>query len=226
MKKFKKRFIGTAALAMFLLLSVSTVQAQRAEIGLRFMPTFSALDVQSSDGGNIKGEVTLGYGIGGIIGFSFTDMFAVQGEIIYSTISQKYKELDIERKITLKYVNIPLLFAFNTGKIRNINFNIVAGPQIGLSVGSELLAGDDGIVDTNDPVLSVRKGDLGFAYGAGIDVALNPAKTLRLGIGYRGVYGLIDISDNNNNSSSQSYYVLDKTKIRTNAAYIGGSFLF
>lgn len=226
MKKFKKQIIGMASLALFFVLSVSTVQAQRAEIGLRFMPTFSALDVQSSDGGNIKGEVTLGYGIGGLVGFSFTDMFAIQGEIIYSTISQKYKEQDIERKITLKYVNIPLLFAFNTGKTRNVNFNIVAGPQIGLSVGSELLAGDDGIIDTNDPVLAVRKGDLGFAYGAGIDVALNPAKTLRLGIGYRGVYGLIDISDNNNNSSSQSYYVLDKTKIRTNAAYIGGSFLF
>jgi Outer membrane protein beta-barrel domain len=226
MKNFTKQFIRYMAITLLILAIVIPGFAQRAEIGLRFMPTFSALDVQSSEGGNIKGEVTLGYGIGGIIGFSFSDMFAVQGEIIYSTITQKYTELDIERKITLKYVNIPLLFAFNTGKMRTLNFNIVAGPQIGLSVGSELLTNNDGIIDTNDPVLAVRKGDLGFAYGAGFDVALNPAATLRLGIGYRGVYGLIDISDNNNNSSSQSYYVLDKTKIRTNAIYIGGSFLF
>jgi Outer membrane protein beta-barrel domain len=226
MKNFTKRLIRSATVALFLVLSSSLLFAQRAEIGLRFMPTFSALDVQTSEGGNLKGEVTLGYGIGGIIGFSLSDMFAIQGEIIYSTITQKYSELDIERKITLKYVNIPLLFAFNTGKMRTLNFNIVAGPQIGLSVGSELLTTNDGIVDTNDPILAVKKGDLGFAYGAGFDVALNPAATLRLGIGYRGVYGLIDISDNNNSSSSQAYYVLDKTKIRTNAIYVGGSFLF
>ena len=72
----------------------------------------------------------------------------------------------------------------------------------------------------------MKKSDIGFAYGAGIDFGINNARTTRLGIGYRGVMGLIDISDNSTSMSNDSYYVLDKTHIRTNAAYIGLSFIF
>ena len=97
--------------------------------------------------------------------------------------------------------------------------------RIGISVGSELFTSDGGDPD-NEAVLSVKKGDLGFAYGAGFDFGLNTAKTFRLGIGFRGVYGLIDISDNSNNNSTNSYYVLDKALIKTYSVYLGASFLF
>jgi hypothetical protein len=48
---------------------------------------------------------------------------------------------------------------------------------------------------------------------------------LRMSIGFRGVMGLIDISDNSNNSSTQEYYVLDKNRMRTYAGYFGVSYL-
>ncbi|MBK8829991.1 MAG: PorT family protein [Saprospiraceae bacterium] len=215
------------ALSLFVLLAFvpQILNAQKGEFGVRFMPTISSLDVQSSSGGQISGDATVGFGAGIFLGFNFSDNFGLQGEAIYSTLNQKYTEDDVEKEIKLEYINIPLLLSFNTGKLKPVNFNVVAGPQIGISVGSELFTSDGGDPD-NEAVLSVKKGDLGFAYGAGFDFGLNAARTFRLGLGFRGVYGLIDISDNSNNNSTNSYYVLDKAHIKTYSAYLGVSFLF
>jgi len=196
----------------------------KGEVGLRFMPTVSSFDVQTSSGGKVSADATLGYGAGLILGYNFTDHVGIQGEVIYSTLNQKYTDEGVDREIKLEYINIPLLFSYNTGKSKPVNFNVVVGPQIGISVGSELFTSDNDNPD--DAVLSVKKGDLGFAYGAGFDFGLNTAKTLRLGIGFRGVYGVLDISDTSNNLSTESYYVLDKAHLKTYSAYLGVSFLF
>jgi len=220
----KKIVVFFALMYMLLFLVATGLNAQKGEFGVRFMPTISNFDVQTSSGGKISGDATLGYGAGVILGFNFTDHIGIQGEVIYSTLNQKYTEDDIEREIKLEYINVPLLLSYNTGKLNPVNFNVVVGPQIGLSVGSELLQNSG---DPNDEaVLSVKKGDLGFAYGAGFDFGLNAAKTFRLGIGFRGVYGLLDISDNSNNISTENYFVLDKAHVKTYSAYLGISFLF
>ena len=149
----------------------------------------------------------------------------VQVEAIYNTISQKYTEVDVTREVTLKYVNIPLMLAFNSGRNNIVNLNVVAGPQIGISAGSSLLTSGSGTIN-NNAVLSVKKGDLGFAYGLGLDFGLKTSIPLRLTLGYRGVLGLIDISNNNGSLTTDSYYLLDKTHINTNSGYIGLSLLF
>lgn len=213
--------------AVFTLLLVCTLNmaAQRAEIGLRLMPTLSNLAVKTSSGGSIKGEATLGFGVGALLGFNITNQIGIQSEVIYNTFSQKYKEQDIERKIKLTYVNIPVLFSLNTGKTNIVNLNIVAGPQIGVSVGSRITTtgGDN---TQQNAVLSVKKGDLGFAYGVGLDFGISASRHTRLSLGYRGVTGLFDISDNSRTITTDSYYLLDRTHIKTNAVYIGLSRLF
>ncbi len=224
MKKFTISTIATLMVFMLLLTNKVSLNAQHAEIGFRFMPTFTSFDLNTSTGGNVTASGTVGYGFGGFLGFNFNQHVGIQGEVIYSRLSQKYKEVDVERRITLNYVNIPLLLSLNTGKFSAVNFNIVAGPQIGLSVGSNvaLTSGANNSV----PILSVKKGDLGLAYGAGIDFGVNPAKTFRIGLGFRGVAGLLDISDNSGTATSDSYYLLDRTHLRTYSAYVGLSFLF
>ncbi len=223
MKKNKSTVLIFAVIYMLLFLVTPGLQAQKGEFGVRFMPTISNFEVQTSAGGKVSGDATLGYGAGVILGFNFTDHIGIQGEVIYSTLNQKYTEDETEREIKLEYINIPLLLSYNTGKLKPVNFNVVVGPQIGISVGSELFTTGD---PADEAVLSVKKGDLGFAYGAGFDFGLNAAKTFRLGIGFRGVYGLLDISDNSNNISTDSYFVLDKAHIKTYSAYLGISFLF
>jgi hypothetical protein len=125
----------------------------------------------------------------------------------------------------LKYINIPLMLSYNTNKMKPVNFYVVACPHIGISVGTELFTSNGN--DPNDEaVLSVKKGDLGFAYGAGLDFGLNAAQTFRVGFGFRGVYGLFDISDNSQSLTTNSYYVLDRTHLKTYSGYAGVSFLF
>lgn len=214
--------MSVAILALIFIFTINA-SAQKAEFGLRFMPTYSSTDIQFSSGGEVQGNATLGFGAGAILGFNFSDYVGIQGEIMYSSTSQKYKEEDNERKINLKYVNIPLLLSLNTGKTKFINFNIVAGPQMGISVGSSI----SGVAtDSMKAVLSVKKGDLGVAFGAGFDIGLNPDRTLRVSVGYRGVRGLLDISDDSDDINNDSYYVLDKAHTKSNAAYIGLSYLF
>lgn len=198
----------------------------KAEIGLRFMPTFSSIKVQTSDGGKITGDLTLNYGIGAMLAGYLNNHIGVQVDVIYNSFSQKYKDLDLSRKIKISYVNVPLLLSLNTRKSNTVNFNLVFGPQFGFNVGSTLqTTGSNGTHDTQ-AVLAVKKNDIDFAYGAGLDFGINSARTIRIGIGYRGVLGLMDIADNNKSIAANEYYVLNNSKITTNSGYLGISFLF
>ena len=70
----------------------------------------------------------------------------------------------------------------------------------------------------------MKTSDFGLAYGAGFDFSLGGYT--KLGIGFRGVYGLVDISDNSNTQETGDYYVLEKANIETYSGYIGISFGF
>ncbi len=211
--------------ALLLVISIKS-NAQKVEFGLRYMPTYSSLNLNTSSGGTVKGEVTLGYGVGAFLGFNITDHMGIQGEIIYSSLTQKYTDNNDERKINLKYINIPLLMSLNTGKTNAVNLNLVAGPQLGISVGSSMNSSSSDGNTTATAVLALKKSDIGLAYGFGLDFGINNPRTMRLGLGYRGVIGLFDISDNNSSLSKDYYYVLDRTRINTKSLYIGLSFLF
>jgi len=226
MKNSKLKVMCLAVTALIFVVTLRT-NAQKAEVGLRFMPTFSSVSMKTSSGGTVQGAVTLGYGYGAFVGFNFTEHVGVQAEIIYTPITQKYTELDVEREINLRYVNIPLLLSLNTGKTKPVNFNLVGGPQLGISVGSDIhVSGGGAQSEATHAMLSVKTSDIGIAYGAGADFGLNSTNTFRLGIGFRGVFGLFDISDNNETLANDSFYILDKSHIKTYSGYVGCSLLF
>ncbi|MBK5283956.1 MAG: PorT family protein, partial [Bacteroidia bacterium] len=196
MKNLKNKIMCVSVSAL-LLVPALKADAQKGELGLRFMPTFSSFEMKTSSGGTVSGGITLGYGFGAFGAFNFSEHVGIQLEAQYIAVSQKYKEVDVERQINLRYFNIPLLLSLNTGKTKPINLNLVVGPQLGLSVGSDIhVSGGGEGSETTKAILSVKTSDVGFAYGAGLDFGLNPSQTFRLGLGFRGVYGLFDISDN------------------------------
>lgn len=232
MKKFNNKIIVCLSAAI-LLCAVSlnavaqeTASAKRAEFGFRLMPTYSSFDMKTSEGGTVSGDVTLGFGLGALLGFSFSNHVGIQGEFIYSSVSQKINDKDAQHKVSLRYFNIPLLLTLNTGKSKVINLNIVGGPQIGFNVGSSITTTGAADVNNTQPVLSVKKGDVGLAYGAGADIALTSSHTLLLSLGYRGVLGLVDISDQSTSVTTGSYYVLDRTHLKTNSVYAGLTLMF
>lgn len=198
----------------------------KVEIGVRFIPTFSSLNVQTADGGKINGDVTLNYAYEAFLGIYIGNHIGIQAEVIYNSLSQKYRDLDLDRKIKINYVNVPVLLSLNTRKGARLNLNAVFGPQFGFNVGATMeTTGTNGTYNSQ-AVFAVRKNDLDLAYGAGFDVALNSAHTIRFGLGYRGVSGLMDIGDHSKSLAANEYYVLDNSKIKTNSGYIGLSVLF
>src|SRR4030095_5166176 len=102
MKTSKNRIIMGVTLVLLVLVSGSKANAQKGEIGLRFMPTITDFVMHTSSGHTVSGEAQLGYGFGVFGGFNFTDHVGIQAEVIYSSLSQKYKESDIEREINLR----------------------------------------------------------------------------------------------------------------------------
>lgn len=224
MRNSKIKIILYLSIVCVLFLNPTYVKSQSVEIGIRYMPTLSSFDMKNALGTKVNSDIVLGHGVGALIGVNITKNIGIQGEVIYSSIAQKYKILSFEQKVNIQYVNIPVMLALNTDKTKRVNLNVVVGPQIGITVKSRILS--SGTNNNSDQaVLSIKKGDLGFAYGAGIDVGLNTAHSILLGIGFRGVYGLFDISNNNKTLTTNSYYIIDRTHIKTYAAYIGISFL-
>ena len=65
---------------------------KKGEFGMRFMPTFSGLTLNTGDGGTTKGTANLGFGVGAFFAYNFTTHMGVQLEGIYSSFSQKYSE--------------------------------------------------------------------------------------------------------------------------------------
>lgn len=195
------------------------------EIGFRFMPVFSRFDIKDAEGNTIEGDLTLSYGYGAFIGANSKHV-GLQLEVIYNPISQKYKDRNMERTVDINYLNIPLLLTLNTDKSKPVNFNVAFGPQVGINTGSKVKTTSNGDVDTVRAVVALKQSDLGVAYGAGVEFCLNPMRTVRLNLGFRGVYGLVDISDRSKTKATDSYFIIDKTNRESYAGYLGLSFLF
>jgi hypothetical protein len=194
-------------------------------LGVRFLPTFTYLDYRQIDNSTGQATAVVGYGYGGFLGFNLSDHVGLQAEVIYSQLAQQYKIADRVNNIRIDYINIPLLLRLNTGYSKPVNLNFVIGPQFGINVGSAVDVEDNGNSTTTvQTKLAVKSGDVGIAYGAGLDFSLGGYT--KLGLGFRGVYGLVDVSDNSNNVVTDDYYVLDRTHIKTYAGYIGISFGF
>jgi Outer membrane protein beta-barrel domain len=192
-------------------------------IGARIMPTITSFNFKKIDNSTVESTAKMNYGLGAVMGIHFTSHIGVQGELIYSRYAQKFKTQEFENEIRLSYINVPVLLSFNTGSSSPVNLNFVIGPQWGFNVGSKLeMAGSEN--DSLQARLAVKKSDFGIAYGAGFDFGLG--QLIRFGIGFRGVYGLVDISDNNTSMSTNEYFILDKTHIKTYSAYAGVTFGF
>ncbi len=236
MKNLQSKIIVCASFAAILLVSAQIANSQTSssydadskhfEFGVNFMPTIATFDTKASDGSIINGKGKLGYGGGVNLGYNFSQHVGVQAELLYFAISQKNEEQNITHQVNLHYVNIPLLLSLNTGIMKPVNLNLVFGPQLGVSVGGNVKTSNGDGTNTTEAILDIKGGDLGLAYGAGLDFAINEAHTLRLGLGFRGVYGLIDVSDNNKTTNSNSFLILDKSHIKTYSAYLGMSVLF
>ena len=183
------------------------------------MPTFTKLDLRDSKGNEIRGSVSIQHGFGILLGFNITTHIGVQGEINYSQISQRYKDVDLEREVKIRYINIPLLLSLNTSKSEQFNLNFVAGPEFGFNTGTDVSSTGAEGSDTLHAVVVLKKGNVGLAYGAGLEFAFDKSRTYRFDLGYRGFYSFVDVTSTSN--ESDSYNAVVKIPRNRNGIYVG-----
>jgi len=196
----------------------------KGEFGLRYLPTFTSLSFRNVNGEVVQGSATMSKGFGIMLGLNFSKCVGVQLEINYDQISQKYKDGELDRQVSINYINVPLLLAINTDKTMPVFFGVVVGPQFGVNIGSNFSGNSTNNKDTLNAVLAVKQGDVGMAYGAGFGIALNKQRNIRLDLGFRGVYGLVNM--NGTLAGDNSYNILVSGSRKSYGGYAGITFLF
>jgi outer membrane autotransporter protein len=208
----------------------TTIKAQETptfrivELGVRYMPTFSVINLRTYNGQTVQGSASMSNGYGAMLAFNHTRYIGIQAEVNYYQFSQSYTDGNYNRQVDISYINVPLMLSLNTDKSRPVNLNIVLGPQFGFNVASNVKTSGSSSSDTLRAVASVKQVDVGFAYGAGLEFALNTNHTFRLDLGYRGFYGMVDI--NSGNTENGTYNVVVKTSRKINGAYVGLALTF
>lgn len=152
-----------------MLLSLATLTAySQIGVGIKAGANFSNIDIE-----DISTDSKTGFHFGAFVNVHLNETWAIQPELLYSTIGA---EVDGTDDIDFDYLQIPLLLQGNFSIL-----NIYAGPQLGLITNKGLPGGfdDDNIKDT----------EWSFILGAGVDLPLG------LEAGGRYVYGITDISD-------------------------------
>ena len=203
---------------------VNKPHLKHVEFGIRYMPTFSSLDVHTSKGGTLEGTTTISHGFSIITGLNFTKNIGVVAEVNYYQINQKYTDGNLNHNLKIDYFNIPILLSLNTNKTAPVNLNLVAGPQFGINAGSKFETSGNSSSDSTTAVVALRKGDVGFAYGAGLEFALNKNHTFRLDLGFRGFYGLVNMDTSTN--SQGTYNVIVSASRKTYGGYAGLTWMF
>lgn len=147
MKKLFRLFaaaciIGTAGL-----------QAQDMTFGAK-----AGLNLANAGGDAEDTDMLTSFYVGGFVDIALSDQFSVQPELLYSAqgFKQDFAGTEIETK--LNYLNIPIMAKYYVSD----EFNIQAGPQVGILLSAE--AGDQDVKDATNGV------DFGINFGAGYEM--------------------------------------------------------
>jgi hypothetical protein len=194
-------------------------------LGVRYSPIFSNVEFATDEGTvQAAGEISHGYGI--TLNYYFSNFFGMHLELNNTRMEYVFNNGQRETRVNLNYINIPLLASYNTNLGRTVNWNITAGPYLGINTG----AGVNTTGDTDNgtttgsatAVIHVRPADIGLAYGTGLDFGIGETQWMHVRVGYRGTAGLIELSDNRANVDPDQYnVVISRSRMVTNGAYIG-----
>jgi hypothetical protein len=196
----------------------------RGEVGIRYMPTFVSMQFRNVGGDLVQGDVSVSNGVGVMLGMNFSKNVGIQTAVEYLDISQKYKDQGLSRQVDVSYMNIPVLLQLNTNKTKPVNLNFVVGPQFGINIGASTSVSGNGDTETLHATVGAKGTDVGAAYGAGLEIAVDKERRFRIDLGYRGFYGLVDAQANQ--VAPDTYNIFVKGSRRTNAAYVGLAWAF
>ncbi|WP_203295867.1 porin family protein [Luteirhabdus pelagi] len=186
-----KKLVLFAAVAVF---GLTTMTAQEVRLGAKAGVNFASIGGDGTDG--VDGRTS--FHVGGLVEIPISEKFSVQPELLYSSQGAKseYTEdfgfgvtADVEEKLKLDYINIPILAKFYVAE----GFSLQAGPQIGflVSANAEIEYSAEGESDSEDADVSDFYSGLDLGVGAGAGYRLNNGVFFQA----RYVLGLSNIND-------------------------------
>jgi opacity protein-like surface antigen len=189
-------------LLFVLVLGSTAIFAQDIKFGVKGGLNIANFKGDDADGTDSK----VGINIGAFARIGLTKKLALQPELIYS---QEGCKDNSDNKWKLNYLNIPLLLRakmFGTD-----NFNLMAGPQIGFLVKSEIDNGDIS-VDADDLLKSTN---FSLAFGLAYDINDKFSVDARYNLGLTKIM-----------KDSDTFGDLSDAKINTSTFQLGLSYSF
>lgn len=188
MKKMLKLF---SLMTIAAILISAMANAQHVNFGIKGGVNFYNIQNDNDSKYDMKTGIHLG-----LLGHIHLDKsIAVQPELVYSSQGAKYTSNNVDYKLKLGYINLPVMlqYMFNNG------FRLEAGPQVGFLISAKSDAGNNN-VDVKDNFKTV---DFGVGLGAGY---IKPSTGL--GVGFRYNAGLSNINENSTVKSTNSGFQL------------------
>ncbi|KOP37427.1 PorT family protein [Flavobacterium sp. WLB] len=174
-------------LSAIAVMAFGMANAQDVKFGLK-----GGLNVSnfSGDTEGIDFKSRFGFNAGGFVEIKFSEKFALQPEVLYSTQGAKVDNFNLDVDgigtvnadvaFNLAYINVPVMFKYFAAE----KFSLEAGPQIGFLVSAETKTKVDGYgsskVDIKDNFESI---DFGLNLGAGYDFTENFSAGVRYNLG-------------------------------------------
>ena len=198
-----------AVLVTALLMTVPTVVAGQATIGLR--GGLSVATLGGDDAGNVDSRAALN--IGGFVKLPLPGVLGMQLGAGFAMKGAEETEQGVEVKLDVDYIEIPILLTLSPPTTGNVGFNFFIGPALGFKTGCNASFGQAGVrvsVDCDDPQFDVplKSVDLGAMVGAGLDIGL----TGNVSVVLEGFYNLgltkIDDSGVDDDTKNRAFSIL------------------
>lgn len=191
--KLAKWSTATFLILLTTLLSYTDTVAQSGKtwsIGPEIGANFSKFGRDATDN-----DFKPGLAAGAFLTYSVVNTFGITGKFLFSQKGAKYNVGTTDSKITLNYLEIPLVGRFFLNKEGKFRPNIFLGPSFGFLLGGTTKVGDADAEKFTDAEKDAFNGfDFGLTGGLGLNFEILDETRLLLDARY--THGLSDVSSN------------------------------
>ncbi len=134
-------------------------------------------------------EMKTGFHVGAVAEIKFNEKFSIQPEVVYSAQGTKTMINNIQGKVNIDYINVPILAKYYIVD----GFSVEAGPQVGFLVKAEGKGTINDVSVSSDIKDNFKSTDFGLGLGLAYDLPVGMFVNARYNLG---------LSDIRNNTSS------------------------
>lgn len=156
-----------AAVLVIVMLCAAPALAQGLEKGVRGGVNFTTIAASGEDAETLDGQLRGLFG--GFVTWRVTSWLEFQPEVLYAMKGARTSEFDIESKLLLDYVEVPLLARKTFGAPDATRFYVAGGPSIGILVRARTRTDFGSSTEELDIKDDVETLDFGVVVGGGVE---------------------------------------------------------